>query len=467
MTMKKITINQSLLSEIVKELSEKITRNHISHISVINSTDILFQFSFYVKEKLFISLDHHHPLISLVDKNVSSPTIMGWLNENLRKIVKGSFIGEIEILNDDRVVKFSLEKTNDFYEKEKLYLILELIPTRVNLLILNENGKIIYAYHYSDLTSPRPIVRGMEYTSIIKSDDYEIKHELSLEEYKGEVKKYIIESENKRKKEKQKPLYTFLVSKRKSLTRKIDVLNKEKIEATNNLIYKEYGEMIYAYLYDECALNDYVKDNISDLYDTNLTPTQNANKMFDKYKKCKRTIEHDDIEIEKAKKEIEELNITIDAFEYLDEEEIAELHNRYRINKNDKKVKIKSNPKFPYYVEVGHTKIAFGKNSNQNDYLTFKKANKDYLFFHIDGYVGSHVIIFSNNPTNEEKLVASEICLILSNKTAGDIRYTKVSELKKGPELGRAIFDKYQLITLRNIRNETYDLLRSQKRFTN
>lgn len=466
MSMKKITVNQSLLNEIVSELNEKINRNHISHISVINSTDILLQFSFYVKEKLFISLDHHYPLISLVDKSVSSPTIMGGLNENLRKIIKGAFIGKIEILNEDRVVKFSLEKTNDFYEKEKLYLILELIPTKVNLIILNENNKIIYAYHYSDLTSARPIVRGMEYIPIIKSDDYEIRHELSLEDYKEQVKKYIIESENKRKKEKQKPLYTFLVSKRKSLNRKIEVLKKEKIEATNNLVYKEYGEMIYAYLYDEEALKEYVKDNIPNLYDTNLTPTQNANKMFDKYKKCKRTIEHDDIEIEKAQKEIEELTITIDAFDYLDEEEIIELHHKYRINKGDKKGKIKSNPKLPYFVEVNHTKIAFGKNTTQNDYLTFKKARKDDLFFHIEGYTGSHVVILNNNPTNEEKLIASEICLILSNKTTGDIRYTKINELKKGPNAGQVIFDKYQLITLRNVRNETYDLLRKQKRFS-
>ena len=63
--------------------------------------------------------------------------------------------------------------------------------------------------------------------------------------------------------------------------------------------------------------------------------------------------------------------------------------------------------------------------------------------------------------------MASEICLILSNKTAGDIRCTKIAELKKGPKLGQVLFDKYQLITLRNVRNETYDLLKSQKRFLN
>ena len=464
MSMKKITVNQSLLNEVVDELKEKINRNHISHISVINSTDILFQFSFYVKEKLLISLDHHYPLISLVDKSFAYPTIMGGLNESLRKLIKGAFIGEIAILNDDRVIEFKLEKTNDFYEKETLYMVLELIPTRVNLLILNKDRKIIYAYHYTDLTSPRIVVRGMEYIQVEKSEDYKIEHNFSLKEYKEYVRDYLIDSANKRKKENQKPLYTFLVSKRKSLIRKIDVLNREKEEATKNLIYKDYGDMIYAYLYDEEALKNYIKENINDIYDTNLSPINNANKMYEKYKKCKRTIEHDDIEIEKAKVEIDELTTIIDAFDYLDEEEIVELHNRYHIKKGEKIVKSKADPKYPYYIEINNTKIAFGKNSIQNDYLTFKKAKKEYLFFHIDGYTGSHVVIFNCSPTNEEKLIASEICLILSNKTTGDIKTAKINEIKKTHQLGQVIFSSHQLITLRSVRNETYDLLRKQKR---
>ena len=52
------------------------------------------------------------------------------------------------------------------------------------------------------------------------------------------------------------------------------------------------------------------------------------------------------------------------------------------------------------------------------------------------------------------------MCLILSNKTSGDIQYTLVKNIKKGPELGLALLQTYELITLHEIRKETYELLK-------
>ena len=460
-----IKLNLSLLKKVVEELKSKITGNHIAHISVINSSDILMQFSFYVKEKLFISLSHQNPIISLINKDFSSPTIMGGLSDNLRKNLKGTFISDISILNNDRILKFVLQKTNDFFEKEDMSLIIELIPTRSNLIILDKHNKIIYAYHYSDITHSHPIIRGMEYALLESNKNYKEQESVSLEEYKNYVHKYLLHAESKRKKESQKPLYSFLITKRKSLIKKIDVLKREKKEAEDGLIYKEYGEMIYAYLYDEDSLNKYVEENLKDIYDTSKSPSENANIIFEKYKKNKRTIEHDIIEINKAESEIEELNNTINLFDYLDEDEINELYNKYMVHRGQKARKIKTNPKLPFYVKTQQITIGFGKNATQNDYLTFKKARKTDTFLHINEYTGSHVIIFDQHPSNEVLLTASEICLILSNKTTGDIKYSLVSDIKKGPTSGQVIVEKYKLITLRDIRLETYELLKTQKRF--
>ena len=111
--MEKIQLSLSLLKEIVLELDKKIKNNHFSHIAVINSSDILFSFSFYTKEKMLLSLNHHHPFISLIGKDFNSPTLNGGLSENLRKLIKGAYITNIEILNDDRILKLSLLKTDD------------------------------------------------------------------------------------------------------------------------------------------------------------------------------------------------------------------------------------------------------------------------------------------------------------------------------------------------------------------
>ena len=463
--MREIKLTLHALKEIREELLKKINSNHFSHISVINTTDILFSFSFYTKEKMLISLNHHHPFISLIDKNFNSPTLNGGLSENLRKLVKGTYITNIEILNDDRILKFSLLKTDDFYQKEEMSLIVELIPTRTNMLVLNNKDEIIFAYHYLDLTHPRPVIKGLKY-EYPKKGNVLTEIDIDLNEYKEKVSNYLVEAESKRKKEEQKPLYDHLIHKRKSLLRKIDVLNKEIEKAKDGLIYKDYGEMIFAYLYDEEALKEYIDTTLKDIYDPLLTASENANKMFNKYKKNKRTIEMDALEIEKANHEIDILNTSINAFNYLDDDEINELYIKY-LPKKSRGKKVKVDARYPFYITYNKTVIGFGKNATQNNYLTFKKANKTDTFLHINQDSGAHVVIFSSSPTNEEMLVASEICLFLSGEDVGDIKYCKISEIKKGSTLGQVLINNYKLITLREIRNETYNLLRNQKRFSN
>lgn len=459
----KLTIG--LLKEIVKELNDRIVNNHISHVSVINSSDILMQFSFYSKERLFISLNHTNPAISLISKDFNSPTILGGLSENLRKYIKGAYITKVELLNDDRILKFSLLKTDDFYEKSAMHLILELIPTRTNLIVLDEKENILFAHHYADITHTRPIVRGYKYEPLEKKNNPDLSDLANLDAYKSHIQLALNESKNKRQKETQKPLYDYLNTKKKSLLRKIKVLEKEIEKAKADEIYKEYGEMIFAYLYDENLLKEYIENDLKDLYDPLLSPSENANLFFKKYKKSKRTIEMDCLEIEKTNREIEELTFSLNSFSYLNEDELNELYNKYFIHKMNKPKKIHADKKLPFFVVYDGVTIGFGKNAEQNNYLSFKKAHKEDLFLHIDSSSGSHVIIFDEAPNNDVILTAAEICLILSNEVAGDIRYTPVSQIKKGTYPGQALLSSYKLITLRKIREETYELLSRQKRF--
>ena len=133
-------------------------------------------------------------------------------------------------------------------------------------------------------------------------------------------------------------------------------------------------------------------------------------------------------------------------------------------SKNLKKSKVDA--RLPYYVTVGNTKIGYGKNYKQNEYLSFKKARKTDLYFHIKDFHGCHVVIFNDHPNQEEMLVASEIALILSNKSEGSVQYTKISNIKKGHHPGEALLDSYQEIVLREVRPTTYELVKSGHRFT-
>ena len=164
-----LKLNLKGVSLLVGELNQKIINNFITNVVVMNSSDILLSFSFYNKEKLLISLNHSSPFLGFVNSDFNSHTVLGQLNDNLRKYLKGSYVVAIDVVNKDRVIKFTLHKSNDFYEKETYYLILELIPTISNLIFLDSKENIIFAKHYSDLTASRPVIQKMKYVPLSKN----------------------------------------------------------------------------------------------------------------------------------------------------------------------------------------------------------------------------------------------------------------------------------------------------------
>ena len=50
----------------------------------------------------------------------------------------------------------------------------------------------------------------------------------------------------------------------------------------------------------------------------------------------------------------------------------------------------------PLAIKVNETLIYVGQNNLQNEYLTFKMADKSYMFFHVQQGPGAHVVVMSN-----------------------------------------------------------------------
>lgn len=453
-------LNFSSLQSIVLDIKDKTKGNRISNITLINSRVLLISFSTYRKEKLLISLEHQNPFISFCQIDESIPTIVGGLNDTLRKELKEAIVLDVSLINNDRVIDIKLSKTNDYFEKEIKHLILELVPFRTNLILTNEDKVIIYAAHYSSLENTHPIIKGMIYEEIKKKDDFvENEEKIPLEIIKDFANNYLYQAKKKRILEKYEVLFKYIKTRIKSLKQKLKVLDKEFAEAENKLVYQEYGNYLLAFINDKEELDKYIKDNNLDI-DRSIPIGQIANSYFKKYKKAKRTLEINRQEYKKAIKEIEYLEVTYSQVDYMSDEDLYELakevmpHKFKTANKKENK-----NSKYSY-VLIDDTKIYFGKNMQQNSDISFKIAKKEHYYFHIKDYHGSHVVIANDNPSKEMILTAAEMCLILSNKEAGDIQYTKIKYIKKGPELGLALLDKYELITLHNTRKETYDLLR-------
>ena len=455
--MNNLKITSKDLQVIVSDLKEKIKFNHISNVTIINSYDIFFSFSMYRKEKLFISLNPQHPFVCLVSIDNPCGTKIGMLNDYMRKEIKDGFLLDVEALNNDRIVKISYNRTNEYFDKEERSIIIELIPHRPNFIVTNEEDIILFATHQTDIANERPIIKGLKYVLPENSNAELVEDEFNLDEFKENAANYFVDAKRKRLQEQFKPVLTHIKSRIKTLKTKIKVLNKEIEEAKSHFVYQEIGTMLLTYAYDENELNNYVKENNID-YDPSLNPGLNANKYFQKYKKAKRTVEMDEKELAKTSDEIAYYEDCLAQSKYMNEDDIQELAvllfpNKFKLG-SKKKIETK-----PGEVTVGGTKIFYGKNAKQNELLTFKKSNKSDLFLHIKDEHGSHVVIASSNPSNEVILTACEIALLLSGKEEGEIQATEIKNIKKGSFTGQAILTSYKSDIIKSVRSKTKKLL--------
>jgi len=440
---------------VVIDLKKKIVGCKINNITVINSHDFLCSLSMIKNDRLLISLNHQHPFLSFINVKELAPTITGKLNELLRKLLKEAYIVDISLVNDDRIILFKMQKANDYYEKVSFSVYLECIPQRANLVFVDQDNKIMQALHYSPLTSSRPILNGLTYELPAHSKMNQEEDIPSLEDIKTQAEKYYLDALETHKKEKFTPLYRFIKTRIKSLNKKCLVLEQEIKDAEKHLKDVEHGNMILSLLDEEETLKEYINENHL-FWDESKSAVENANLFFKKYKKSKRTIEMAKLEIEKAKDEIEYLSYLLASSKYMNDDELLALSQELLPKQSQKKIIAAIKYGTLIYDNV---KILYGKNASSNNELTFKVATKDDWYLHIKDYHGAHIIIKHPNPSNEVKLIAAELCLILSNKEAGEIMITSMKNVKKGHALGEANLLNYSTIVLNEVRESTKELL--------
>ena len=453
-------MNYRTLVDVTKELKEKVASNFIAKTTVLNKTDFLISFSFYKSEQLFISLNHNNPFVGLVKKREDIVTENGNLNEQLKQRVRNTYVDDIELLNEDRIIQFKLTFSDDFNAKRHYFLVIELIPRHPNLFIIDEDKTIIFANHYTDITNDRPLIRLGQYVLPSKHDSME--KNIAFLEYKNYIENYLDNSLNNKQLNVYLPLVKYIEKEIKKCIRKDEVLKNEINDNHNYQEYKDRGDYILTYAYDKEELDRYLKDNNIN-YDDNLSPIDNANKQYKLYRKSKATIAHDEEELIKNEQRLKLLRDDLETIKSIDIYKINQMQSRYP--KFIKKRNITINPKYPFFTTINGVKYTFGRNAMQNDYLSFRLAGPNDYFFHIKDYAGAHVILMKDNPSEEEIAIASQIAIYVSKKDIGEVTYAKVSTIKKGPKAGEVILSTYSSYVVKNIEEDVKSAVRNASRF--
>ena len=436
----------------------------LNKLQQITNNDFLFGFSKGKEQSLIISVNLQNPFVEFTTQKFLQ-NVNGNFFQHLKSKIMNSSFHNARVLNNDNILCLDFIKTTDTYDKVPYTLVIELFKSNANLILVSE-GKIVEAFKYKGLDTNRPVLNNIIYESpktILEPKEFTEKNQNIINEYLSNI-------ESKYLKEKYSSLISLLKRKKKSLNKKIDNLKVEEEEAIKHEKYQEYGD------YLKICLNEIKRGDKSFTYEgitiplkETYSPTQNLQYLYKVYKKSKLTIESTRKYIYQAQNEIEYIDHILATIDFYNEQEYQELLKELTNTKLIKLPKYKIEKKIPAskpsYVVFDETKIGFGKNSNQNNELTFNIANKSNYFLHINKSHGPHIIIFNNDPSDEIIQFACELALFLAKAQDGDVIYARVSNLKKTSTIGQVRMEKYETYHINKIREDMNKYILNAKRF--
>ncbi len=243
---------------------------------------------------------------------------------------------------------------------------------------------------------------------------------------------------------------------------KMQRLSEDLYKAENSDKYRLYGELLTANLHmakqgmkEVKVISYYDGSEVTIPLDPKFSPSKNAQNFYKRYGKAKTAIKEKKLQIEETSADIKYLDSVVSFIERASSIEEVDLlrqelteagYIRYRRPpKNAARKKYKPQP-YSYTLSSGK-RCEAGRNNNENDFLTMKKASGQDLWFHTKDIPGSHVILFLNGsePTEADLFEAASIAAYYSKGSSSanvPVDYTKVRYVNKpsGAKPGYVIF---------------------------
>lgn len=426
-----------------------------SRIDKINQPD---RYSLYVeiygsgrKQKLLIGLHHGAVRISRCDEKPEMPDRPPRFAQLLRARILGGRILSARQPGGERIMRWEISTREQVYN-----LWIRLWSGNPNIILTGDDMRIV------DVLFRKP-----DYGEIpgeIYNPDFEamsserIKPERSIRPYKGfdDFNSYVDSAYNRpddsasleRSKTK---LLADLSKRRKSLQLMEQRLLNRKEDYCRSGEFKLYGELVQNNLFrlsrGETLLEteNYSGERISIPLKAELSPSENSERYFKKYRKYRKGLIM-------VSKELDELHIQYDELDSIVQqiEECRSMEDLERLAPEQAKSSSAKPgaPKLPgLRFRSGSYEILVGRNSRENDELLRKYARGNDLWLHVRQFPGGFVIIKclkGKTVPLETLLDGANLALLYSRGKKGasaDVHYTEVKNLRrmKGGSPGQVI----------------------------
>ncbi len=340
-----------------------------------------------------------------------------------------------------------------------------LAPCTAEQIVASYRGgdfaKHVYDYIFSDEVSPCVVLRGG------KPADFFARSEAggipfpTLSE--AQTYFYTRKRADKRQDGLRRKLETALNGALKKQEKRLGQILEKRRECENAEENRIKGELITANLYrlekgvKSCELENYYDGNpLKISLDPMLSPAQNAQNYFKKYRKQKRTIEALDPQEKETRAEIDYAESLLAAVASSDsEEDLRSLEEELLAEGllKTQTVRTKKKTEIPFRTFESHGfRILAGRNNVQNDKLLKKGAPHD-IWLHAQKYHSCHVLILTEGKAVPEEtlLFAAGVCARYSDGK-GDripVDYCLLKYVKKPPKAkaGFVIYTDYKTVS--------------------
>jgi predicted ribosome quality control (RQC) complex YloA/Tae2 family protein len=402
--------------------------------SIQRVDDTIIEMEFEDKDRLFFDMKKSQAYIFKKDSYNKTKSYTAPFDIALKKRVQNSYIKDVEVLEGNRILKFTLLQKGG-YKADTYYLYFEFTGKNTNVIITDFNDTIIEALRHIDSDiSYRVIKTGVKLIPLPAIDikESEIKID-NLEEFLYSEFEKRDELRLKNAKKQKIALVEKKIKKLKSI--KNSFQSKEFLLKEASRL-KLQASLLLANIY---KINDYEKSvEIEDfegrvvkfdLPSEARSVSEAANILFAKAKRLTKKAENIHIELESIEAKIEfyeKLKSLIDKAKSIDEVLVL-------LPKQHRKIKSKnSSSEYESFFYEGY-KIMVGKSEKGNIKL-LKEAKKGDIWLHLKDIASTHVIIRCDKVNLPKRVIefAAKLCVNFSSVKSGAylVDYTKRRDVK-------------------------------------
>ncbi|HGY89686.1 MAG TPA: fibronectin-binding domain-containing protein [Planctomycetes bacterium] len=427
--------------------------------------------------QVLVDLTPTAPRLQPTERRFQAPKSAPPFSLALRKLLSGARLEELRQEPGDRVVRFRFLKKEDD-RLVPLDLVVEAIPRRAGLFVLDEQARILLASSAREDSRGR-LVRGKTWSPPPPPPP---KSDVStpFSEFPGwtdeTLTRYLDEQLTETVSQDDVDVKGLAKELTKAIKRQFKRISKieadvRRLDSAKDA-YRE-GEALKAALGDiekgatRARVRDWSTDPPSwieiDL-DPKLSPIENVERIFKEAKKRERGLALAEQRLKEQRRQLQHLQSleellrddSPEARELLLEETRA-LGIDVPRTRTPAEKKAPPAPRLPYktYHSENGTPIWVGRSSRDNDALTFHHAKGNHWWLHAEDYPGSHVVVPMAEPLPPEVLVdAATLALGYSKAPKGGkqgVSYTRRKHVTKfkGAKPGQVLLQQRKTILIR------------------